>query len=97
MVSYSLLTKRSAARELEALALKDRKRVVSRIRSLAFDPRPPRCEKLSGEEKYRIRQGDLAIVYEISDRDSTMTVVRIGHWRDVYREKRPGAAVGCVL
>lgn len=52
---------------------------------LAANPRPAGCEKLSGEEKYRIRQGDYRILYEIVDRDLIVTVVRVGNRRDVYR------------
>ncbi|HEY6057184.1 MAG TPA: type II toxin-antitoxin system RelE/ParE family toxin [Candidatus Limnocylindrales bacterium] len=85
MASYRILIKRSAARELEDLPTTDRRRVVTRIQGLATDPRPPGCEKLSGEEKYRIRQGDLRVLYEVADRESIVTVVRIGHRRDVYR------------
>lgn len=85
MASSRVLIKTSAAKELEELALKDRRRVVERIRALAGDPRPVGSEKLSGEQKYRVRQGDLRILYEINDRDSIVTVVKIGHRRDVYR------------
>lgn len=85
MVSYSVLIKRSATKELEALVLKDRQRVVARIAGLAAAPRPPGCEKLSGEDKYRVRQGDLRILYEIDDSETTVTIVKIGHRRDVYR------------
>ena len=49
------------------------------------NPRPPGCEKLSGEEKYRLQQGDFRILYQILDRDLVVMVVRIGHRRDVYR------------
>jgi mRNA interferase RelE/StbE len=82
---YSVGIRRSAANELEELTLTDRRRVVARIRALADDPRPRGCEKLSGEEKYRVRQGVLRILYEIDDGASTVTVVKIGHRRDVYR------------
>lgn len=85
MANSRVLIKTSAAKELEELALKDRRRVVERIRALAGDPRPVGSEKLSGEQKYRVRQGDLRILYEINDRDSIVTVVKIGHRRDVYR------------
>ena len=85
MASYSIQIKRSAAKELETLPLKDRRRIVARIRTLASDPRPPGSEKLSGEEKYRLRQGNCRILYEIVDEDLIVTVVRIGHRRDVYR------------
>lgn len=85
MASYRVLIKRSAAKELEGLELKDRERVVERILGLAGDPRPQGCEKLSGRDRYRIRHGVLRILYEIADRELTVTVVKIGHRRDVYR------------
>ena len=85
MAGYSVGIKRTAAKELDELPLKDRRRVVARIRALAADPRPRGCEKLTGEEKYRIRQGSLRILYEIDDRLSSVTIVKIGRRRDVYR------------
>jgi mRNA interferase RelE/StbE len=83
--SYSLRIKRSAAKELEAIPLQDRKRIFKRIEGLAAEPRPWGCEKLSGEEKYRLRQGDFRILYEIVDQELIVTVVKTGHCRDVYR------------
>jgi mRNA interferase RelE/StbE len=85
VASYNVLIKRSAAQELEAIPLKDRRRLVARIATLAAEPRPVGVQKLSGEAKYRIRQGDYRILYEITDLDLIVTVVRIGHRRDVYR------------
>lgn len=88
MASYKLAIKRSAAKELEAIAgKKDRARVVQRIQALADDPRPPGVEKLSGtKEKYRVRQGDFRILYEIHDDVLIVQVVRIGDRKDVYRK-----------
>ena len=85
MASYSLLIKSSAARELEELPAKERHRIIARIQKLAGDPRPPTCEKLAGEEKYRLRQGHYRIVYSVDDAAQDVTVVKIGHRRDVYR------------
>ena len=59
---------------------------MTRIRRLADDPRPPGSERLSGEDRYRIRQGDYRVVYTIDDEQRIVEVVRIGHRRDVYRE-----------
>ena len=86
MASYSLEIKRSAAKELAQLPSKDRGRVVARIQSLADDPRPVGAEKLSGQERYRIRQGDYRILYEIEDQVLRVVVVKLGHRRDVYRQ-----------
>jgi len=85
VASYKLLIKPSAARELEALPARDRRRIVAEIAGRANDPRPPGSEKLSGEEKYRLRQGDYRILYSIEDASTTLTIVKIGHRREVYR------------
>ena len=85
MASYSIEIKRSAARELAELPKQDRLRVIARIEQLAHDPRPSGSEKLSGQERYRVRQGDYRILYEIHDHVLLVMVVRIGHRREVYR------------
>ncbi len=85
MALYSLLITKSAAKELEAVPKKDRRRIAERIHKLAREPRPFGAEKLSGDDKYRIRQGNFRILYEILDRDLVVTIVRIGNRRDVYR------------
>ncbi len=86
MGSYSLLIKPSALKELEAVAtVRLRRRLVSSIQSLSAMPRGAGCEKLVGGERYRIRRGPYRVVYEIDDRLLTVTVVKIGHRKDVYR------------
>jgi mRNA interferase RelE/StbE len=85
VANYRIAIKRSAAKELEELPTKDRRRIVRKIRRLGDEPRPPGCEKLSAQERYRLRQGDYRILYEVDDEDLLVTVVRIGHRGDVYR------------
>jgi mRNA interferase RelE/StbE len=85
VASYRVLVKRSATKELESVPLKDRRRLVARIQGLATNPRPVGVQKLSGEEKYRLRQGDYRILYEMVDQDLIVTVVRVGHRRNIYR------------
>lgn len=86
MASYRVFIKPSAAKELEAVGTKkDRTRLVARIRSLAADPRPPGCQKLSGSEKYRVRQGAYRVIYWIEDDKLVVTVVRVAHRREAYR------------
>ena len=85
MASYSILLTRSAAKELERVSTKDRERIVTKIGGLAHNPRPVGVEKLSGDDKYRIRQGDYRILYEIVDAELIVTVVRVGNRREVYR------------
>lgn len=85
MASYRVLIKKSAARELAAVPTKDRRRIVARIEALREDPRPRGSEKLTGEDKYRLRQGNYRILYEIVDGELVVTVVRVGQRGDVYR------------
>lgn len=85
MASYRLLIKPSAAKELEALPRKDRRRVAARMQGLSGQPRPPGCEKLTGHDLFRVRQGNYRILYEVQDRDLAVIIFKIGHRRDVYR------------
>ncbi len=85
MASYRLEIKRSAVKEIEALPKKDRQRVVERIQGLANDPRPPGCEKLSGHDLYRVRQGHYRILYTVHDVELLVVAIKIGHRREVYR------------
>ena len=87
MASYSVFLKRSAAKELEEIGQEsDRRRIVERIRALADDARPSGSEKLAGrEDRLRIRQGDHRVIYSVDDQSRSITVVKIGHRKDVYR------------
>lgn len=86
MVVYKLRLKRSVAKDLRVIPKKDLDRILGRIRSLASDPRPAGCEKLSGAERYRIRQGVYRIIYSVSDDEICVIVVKIAHRKDVYRD-----------
>ena len=86
MGRYKLVIKASAVKELRAIPNKrDRQRIVRRIQGLENDPRPPGSQKLSGRERFRIRQGQYRIVYGIESDELVVYVVKIGHRKDVYR------------
>ncbi len=85
MAKYSVRIKPSATKELEKVPVEHRRRIATRILSLAENPRPYGCEKLTGDDLYRIRQGDYRVVYSIEDDVLIVLVVRVGHRRDVYR------------
>jgi len=85
MAKYKVTVKKSAAKELEAIPKKDLRKIVKRIQSLVENPRPPGSQKLSGQEQYRVRQGDYRIVYSIDDEDSIVDIIKIGHRREIYR------------
>jgi mRNA interferase RelE/StbE len=84
---YSLFIKPSAVKELERINKKDIRRITSRISALMKNPRPAGCEKLSGDDKLRLRQGNYRIVYSVDDSNKMILVVKIGHRREVYRNK----------
>jgi len=85
VASYRILIKPSAIKEIEAIPQRDRQRIVARIQGLSTDPRPPRCEKLSGQGKFRLRQGAYRIVYSVNDDESSLLIVKVGHRKEVYR------------
>ena len=85
MASYELVFKRSVTKDLRALPNKDVARLLERISALADEPRPAGCEKLSGLERYRVRQGDYRIIYEIQQQRLILLIVKVGHRKDVYK------------
>lgn len=85
MAAYEIFFRESVWKELEKVPKADLKKILSRIKQLGNDPRPMGCEKLTGHELYRMRQGNFRIVYSIQDNELTVWVVKIGHRKDVYR------------
>ena len=85
MESFEVIFKQSVAKDLRQIPKKDVARILKRIEALRTEPRPLGVEKLSGQEKYRIRQGVYRILYEIRNNELIVVVVKIGHRRDVYR------------
>jgi len=88
MANYKLVFRRSVYKDLKPIPKADVKRILARINALAIDPRAKGCEKLSGQERYRVRQGVYRIIYEIVDDTLIITVVKIGHRREVYERTR---------
>ncbi len=85
MAAYKLFFKKSVQKDFDAVPKKDLKRILKRIEALAEDPRPPGCEKLTGQKRYRLRQGRYRIVYSIQDDELTVWVVKVGHRKHIYR------------
>lgn len=89
MGKYKVFIKPSAVKEIAAIPQKKiRQRIVRRIQHLAEDPRPTDSKKLSGRNRYRIRQGAYRIVYAIKDDKLVVYVVTVRHRKDVYRSTR---------
>jgi mRNA interferase RelE/StbE len=84
MASYNLVFKKSVAEDLRNFPNKDVKRILKRIDPLREYPRTDGCIKLSGQERYRIRQGVYRIIYEIQDSELVILVVKVAHRGEVY-------------
>jgi mRNA interferase RelE/StbE len=85
MAEYKLFFKKSVQKDFDTIPKKDLRRILNRIEALTKDPIPPGCEKLTGQERYRLRQGRYRIVYSIQDDDLTVWVVKVGHRKQIYR------------
>lgn len=85
MAKYKLVFRKSVPKDLRPIPNKDVARILQRMEALREDPRPPGSEKLSDLERYRIRQGIYRIIYEITDETLIVTVVKIGHRKNIYK------------
>lgn len=85
MANYKLVFRKSVSKDFRSIPNKDVTRILQRIEELQEEPRPIGSEKLSGQERYRIRQGVYRIIYEVADELLIVTVVKVGHWKHVYK------------
>jgi mRNA interferase RelE/StbE len=85
MAQYKIFFKKSVEKDLKSIPPRDLKKILRKIESLQLNPRPAGSEKLTGLERYRIRQGSYRIVYSIQDFELTVWVVKIGHRKEIYR------------
>jgi mRNA interferase RelE/StbE len=84
-MTYSVSILRSAQKSLGSLSPAIQDRLITAIRRLSSNPRPPGVTKLSGRDAWRIRVADYRVIYEIVDSQLTVLVVDVGHRREIYR------------
>ena len=85
MAEYRILFRESVWKDFRSIPKKELQRILDRIAALGDAPRPPGAEKLTGENRYRIRQGRYRVIYSIQDQELTVWVVKVGHRKGVYR------------
>ena len=85
MAEYEVYFRESVWKDLRKIPKKDLRNILKRIKSLSEDPRPFGCEKLTGQDRYRLRQGKYRIVYSIQHCELTVWIVKVGQRKDVYR------------
>jgi len=87
MANYRLTFKKSVAKDLRTIPVKDIKHILKCIESLCDNPRADGCIKLSGQERFRVRQGNYRIIYEIQDSELIIMVVKVAHRSNVYKDR----------
>jgi mRNA interferase RelE/StbE len=85
MAPYKVFFKKSVEKDLKGIPKKTLLKILDKIQKLYDDPRPIGSEKLTGQERYRIRQGTYRIIYSIQDSELTIWVVKVGHHKGIYR------------
>lgn len=83
-MKYQIHILRRGQKSLEKLAEPAFTAICNLIKSLTDQPRPTGCLKLTGREGWRIRSGHYRVIYEIDDTLKQVTVLDIGHRRDIY-------------
>ena len=82
---YKIELRRKTKSSLDKLPKGDFDAVLEAVKGLANMSRPKGVEKIKSAGLWRIRQGDYRIVYSIDDSQKTVTILRIGHRREIYR------------
>ena len=84
MAAYNIYFRKSVEKDFSPIPKKDIQKILRCIEALGEDPRLSGCEKMTGQERCRVRQGRYRIVYSIQDDRLTVWIVKVGHWKDVY-------------
>jgi mRNA interferase RelE/StbE len=90
---YDVILATSARRALASLAIAAQRRIVRSLHALEADQKPRGAAVLAGgqdQRVWRIRVGDYRVLYEIRNDQLVVLVIRIGHRREVYRDRRSG-------
>lgn len=87
-MTYSVDFSKVARKQFKKLPSDVQERIQNKINELAIEPRPNGVKKIQGEDNsYRIRVGDYRVVYDIFDDILLVTVIRVKHRNQVYRDK----------
>jgi mRNA interferase RelE/StbE len=86
MAEYKIYFRESIAKDFRVIPKKEANRILQRIKLFTTEPRPIGYEKLTDQERYRVRQGRYCIVYSIQDAEHSVWIVKVSHRKDVYRK-----------
>jgi len=85
VASCELVIRPSVHKDVRGIPPKDLRRILERMEALRENPRPANSVKLSGQESYRVRQGNYRIIYEVDDANHIVVIAKVGHRREIYR------------
>ena len=85
MAEFEIFFREYVYKDFRTISKKDLQKILSKIQNLSLEPRPPGSEKLTGQELFRIRQGNYRILYSIQDNQLTIWVINVGHRKEIYR------------
>ena len=83
---YRVVRTRSFKKSLVKLPANWQKRLMAKIREVAADPYAPNnnLTKLRGRDGYRLRVGDLRVIYELEDDRLVMLLLEVGPRGGIY-------------
>ena len=83
---YSIEFTKEAARFIERQDYKTANRILAKIDELAKDPYAPNnnVKKLTGRDGYRLRVGNIRVIYDIRDTMLVITVLEVGFRGSLY-------------
>lgn len=84
-MSYSVFVLPRVQHALAALPHEEYAKMKEAIANLTENPRPIGCRKLAEREGWRTRVGNYRIIYEIDDSPKSVTILDVGHRREIYR------------
>lgn len=85
MAEYEIFFRESVYKDFRKIPKKDLQKILSKIQKLGLEPRPSGSEKLTGQELFRIRQGNYRILYSIQDNQLIIWVIKVRHRKGIYR------------
>lgn len=85
MPTWTVQFETAAKKQLLGFDSSLQRRIMSKLDALKTNPRGSRAVKLSGLSSWRVRVGDYRIIYDIFDQQLIISIIKIGHRRDIYR------------
>jgi len=83
---YRLSVAEAVAKQMRRLPAEESRRILEALRALTQEPRPFGSIKVKGRSFYRLRVGNYRVLYEVDDSILQVTVWRVQHRKDVYRD-----------